>query len=180
MTLPIPYSTILVTVTSITLIAVTNLLTRALVDVRKERRMRQEVNAFNKELRQAVLSKDKEKEAKLRKKETQMKQMQAKASIPRLKVTAITIVPFFILYYALAWFLGGFNYGAGLNLSVAMAPVPIPVLSRTDPTLDPACVVVGTLITHCAKQYLPLFWWYFLSSLGFSGLLSKLMGTSPT
>jgi uncharacterized membrane protein (DUF106 family) len=160
MTLEIPISTILVTLTSISLISLTNILTRALVDVKAERRMKLEVSSFQKELRQAVASKDKEKEAKLRKKEVQIKQMQAKASIPRLKVTAITIVPFFILYYALAWYMGDFNYGRGLSLIVAHSPIPIPVLAPN-----------GTL---------PLFWWYFLSSFAFSGLLSKIMGTSPT
>ncbi|HLQ03513.1 MAG TPA: hypothetical protein VK114_01835, partial [Nitrososphaerales archaeon] len=62
MTFPIPVSTLIVTLTAVGVGLVSNLLTRRFVDLKAERRIKAEVNAFNAELKAAVRAKDKEKE----------------------------------------------------------------------------------------------------------------------
>lgn len=154
-----PFSTILVTLTSVSLGLITQVVTRKVVDLNKERRMRAEVSAFNKEKREATLANDKVKLEKLKKREIQVRQEQAKVSTARLKVTAITFVPLLAVYYLMATFLGGYG------VIVAYSPVPIPILAA--PTQNPAVFEVS------------LFWWYFLSSFAFSSMLSKLLHTQP-
>jgi len=153
-----PLSTVVVTLTSLGLGFVTQLVTRTVVDLDKERKMRAEVNAFNKEKREATLAKDKVKLEKLKKRELQMRQEQAKVSTARLKVTGITFVPLLVVYYLMATFLGGYG------VIVAFTPIPIPVIAA--PTL-----ISGT-------YEVSLFWWYFLSSFTFSTMLSKVLHTT--
>ncbi|MDV3293397.1 MAG: EMC3/TMCO1 family protein [Nitrososphaerales archaeon] len=156
MTLAIPETTFIVTFTALGLGIVTNLLTIRFVDLAKERRMKAEIAQHNKELREAMKSKDKAKEEKLKKKDVQIKQMNAKVSTARLRVTAITFIPFIVLYYLMAGFLGGFN------VVVAHSPfvgTGLPILFNPD----------GSIV---------LFWWYTISSLTFSPMLTKLFRTS--
>jgi uncharacterized membrane protein (DUF106 family) len=153
-----PYSTVVVTLTSLGLGFVTQMVTRGVVDLDKERRMRAEVNAFNKEKREATLAKDQVKLDKLKKRELAMRQEQAKVSTARLKVTGITFVPLLVVYYLMATFLGGYG------VIVAYTPIPIPVIAA--PTL-----IAGT-------YEVSLFWWYFLSSFTFSTMLSRLLHTT--
>jgi len=153
MTLPIPLSTFLVTLTAVGVGLVSNLLTRRFVDLKKERRIKAELNAFNKELKAAVRAKDKEKEQRLKKKEQQMAQMRLKMSSSRTKISLGTLIPFLAVYYGLAALLGGFS------IPVANSPVPIPyIVSSTNE--------------------ISLFWWYAISSLTFTGVLTKLLGTA--
>jgi uncharacterized membrane protein (DUF106 family) len=154
MSVPIPEATLIVTATAVGLGLASNVATRLLVDLKKERRLRAETAAFDKELREAVAKKDKDKEEKLRKKKPQIDQMRLKASTGRFKVLLVTWVPFIIIYYLMAGQLGGLNY------TVAHSPIPIPYI-----------VTDGRM---------PLFWWYSLSSITFGTLLAKLLGTSPT
>jgi uncharacterized membrane protein (DUF106 family) len=154
-----PDSTILVTSTSVVLGLITQLVTRKVVDLNKERRMRAELNAFNKEKREATLANDKVKLEKLKKREVSMRQEQAKVSTARLKVTAITFIPLLLVYYLMATFLGGYS------VIVAYTPIPIPVIAA--PTLNPSIYEVS------------LFWWYFLSSFTFSTMLARLLHTTP-
>ena len=151
--LPLPESTVVVTLTSLGLGFFTQLVTRRFVDLSAERRMKAEVNAFNKEKREATLAKDKAKLEKLKKRELPMRQAQSKVQLARTKVTFITIVPLFVIYYLMATFLGG--YGS----VVAVSPIPIPVL-------------VG------ANGEMVLIWWYILGSFTLSSILSRLLHTN--
>ncbi len=116
--------------------------------------MKKEVADFDKELKEAVTNKDKQKEEKLKKKKPQVDKMRISASTGRLKVTLITWVPFILLYYFMATVVGG--YGA----TVVNSPIPIPY-------------IVGE------NGKMPLLWWYFISSLSFGTIVSKLLGTQP-
>ncbi len=153
-----PASTILVTLTSVALGFVTQLVTRKVVDLNAERRMKAEVNAFNKEKREATAANDKAKLDKLKKRELQVKQAQAKLSTARFKVTAITFVPLLGVYYLMASFLGGYG------VIVAFTPVPIPLFA-------------GASQNGLAFP-VSLFWWYFLSSFAFSTMLTRLLHTT--
>ncbi len=151
--LPLPESTLLVTFTSVCLGLFTQAVTRRFVDLDAERRMKAELNEFNKEKREATLAKDKAKLEKLKKKELAMMQARTKVQMARTKVTFITIVPLFLIYYLMASFLGG--YGS----IVAVSPIPIPY-------------VVG------GAGEMVLFWWYIIGSFTLSSLLSRLMHTN--
>ena len=135
-----------------------------MVDLDKERKMRAEVNAFNKEKREATLKQDKAKLEKLKHRELQMRQEQAKVSTARLKVTAITFVPLLVVYYLMANFLGGFN------VLVAYSPIPIPYVAAE----------FNLNGIFSGYWWVSLFWWYFLSSFTFSTMLSKLLHTQPS
>ena len=151
--LPLPESTFIVTLTSLGLGLLTQVVTRRFVDLDKERRMKAELSAFNKEKREAAASKDKTKLEKLKKRELPMRQAQSKVSLARTKVTFITIVPLFAVYYLMASFLGG--YGA----IVAVSPIPIPYLVGTN----------GEMV---------LIWWYIIGSFTLSSILTRLLHTT--
>lgn len=151
--LPLPDSTYVVSATSLGLGLLTQLVTTQVVDLNAERRMRAELSAFNKEKREATLAKDTAKLEKLKKRELPMRQAQAKTSLARMKVTVITIVPLFLVYYLMATFLGG--YGT----IVAVTPFP------------------NALITGPNGEMV-LFWWYFLCSFSFSSALGRLLHTT--
>jgi len=151
----IPESTLIITCTAIALGFMSNVATRLLVDLKKERRIKAEVAAFDKELKDAVANKEKDKEEKLKKKKPQMDQMRLKASTGRFKVVLVTWLPFIAVYYLMAGFVGGFTE------AVAYSPIPIPFIVAPD-------------------GHMVLIWWYFLSSLSFATLMTKLLGTSQT
>jgi len=158
MTFMVPDSTFIVTLTAVSLLIATNILVLRFVDLDAERRMKAEISQYNRELREAMVKKDTAKEEKLKKKDLQMKQMNAKVSMARLKVTFATILPFLGIYYLMASFLGG--YGA----IVAHSPIPIPYI---------------VLNFGSSGGTIPLFWWYSISSLSFSTILQKLFRTAP-
>jgi uncharacterized membrane protein (DUF106 family) len=139
-----------------------NVATRLLVDLKRERRMRAEVAAFDKELKEATASKDKEKQEKLKKKKPQMDQMRLKASSGRFKVVLVTWLPFIAVYYLMGDFVSGCKFPSiCVSGVVAYSPIPIPFIVAAN----------GSMV---------LIWWYFLSSLSFSTLMTKLLGTSQT
>ncbi|HYC11389.1 MAG TPA: EMC3/TMCO1 family protein [Nitrososphaerales archaeon] len=153
----VPESTFLVTLTSISLGLATQLVTRRVVDLNAERKMKAELSEFNKEKREATLAKDTAKLEKLKRRELAMRQEQSKVQLARLKVSGITIVPLFGVYYLMATFLGGYS------VTVAHAPfvnLGLPILFGSDGSVS-------------------LFWWYFLSSFVFSTMLAKLLRTTP-
>ena len=139
-----------------------NVATRLLVDLKRERRMRAEVAAFDKELKEATASKDKDKQEKLKKKKPQMDQMRLKASSGRFKVVLVTWLPFIAVYYLMGDFVSGCKFPSiCVSGVVAYSPIPIPFIVAAN----------GSMV---------LIWWYFLSSLSFSTIMTKLLGTSQT
>ena len=157
----IPASTALVVVTAIGLALMSNIVTKVLVDIKREKRIHAEVGDFNKELRASVTAKDKNKETKLRKREKSMRELQLKTSMGRMKVMFITWIPFIGIWYGLSWFLGGFG------TAVAVMPFDVGTFDMTNRTIGPLDV-----------PYLGLFWWYFISSMAFGSILAKALGTT--
>lgn len=151
-----PYSTVAVALTSIFFSIVSNALTRVFVDVEAERRMRAEIAKFTRELQQAIKSGNKQEEEKLKKKQATIQQMQLKISKDRMKVLAVTIVPFFILYYVIVGFIG--------TPWVAYSPFYIPFIMSQIP--------------NSQLFQVNLFGWYLICSFAFSGIISKIFKTS--
>lgn len=157
MTLAPPESTAVLTLTAVAFAFVSNLLILRFVDLKNERRMKAEVAEWNKALKAAVKSKDKKEEEKLRKRESSVRQMQLKATSSRTKVSLITIAPFFVIYYLMLSFVG--------PVAGAFSPFYIPYLMTTQlPT-------GGYQVTT--------FGWYLISSFAFSGVITRLLKTSP-
>lgn len=155
-----PLSTILVALTPIALSLVTSLATRALVDLEHERRVMAEYRDFTQKLRQAMSSGDKALVAKLKKREKQMRGLQAKAQWSRMKVTLALYAPLILVYFLLGNLVGGFG------AIVAISPVAIPYVTGS--------IVVG----GAAVQGMSLIWWYLVASFAFASTISKLTGTS--
>lgn len=149
-----PGSTLLVTLTAVIMNIIANTITRKFTDLKKFRRIRKEAQAYRAELKKAMLAGDKAKEARLKRKEKAMRQLEMKASWSRMKPMFAFWIPFIAVYWLLISFLGG------INTIVAVSPAPIPLLVLT----------IG--------PELSIFWWYFISSLSFSGMISRLMGTT--
>ena len=105
-----------------------------------------EVQAWQKELNAAKKANDEQTVAKLMKKSQAMMKQQSRASMEQMKVTAVTFVPFLLVWYL-------FNAVLGHN-PVAYAPFPLPV--------------VGTTLTFFA--------WYFLCSLSVNLPLMRIFG----
>jgi uncharacterized membrane protein (DUF106 family) len=148
---------LLVALTAIVLNVISNVATRLLTDVERARRIRAEVRAFRKDLRHAMLAKDKAKLEKLKKKEKLMMKEEMKISTQRMKPTLLFWIPFIVIYYLLAAFIGGYN------TVVAISPIPI----------IPVSLSPFVLVTEIG-----LIWWYLISSLAFSAIITKLLGTS--
>jgi uncharacterized membrane protein (DUF106 family) len=124
---------------------------RYTTDVEKARRMRAELSQFQREMREALRSKDKGKMEKLKKREAYIKRLQAEQSKDQLRYMGITFLPFLLVYYALVGLVGA-------GTVVAYSPVPIPVVF----------FVLGPPLT--------IIWWYIMSSLALGTVITKLMG----
>ena len=155
--IPVPESTLLVTLTAIGLAVLSNIAVRLLVDLKKERRTQEGGRSLRQGApRRRSQKKDKAKEEKLKKLKPQYDKMRLSMSTGRLKATVVTYIPFLLVYYFMADVVIG-----GISTQVAMSPIPIPYLVSS-------------------TGGMALFWWYSLSSFSFSFILQKLLGTSMT
>jgi uncharacterized membrane protein (DUF106 family) len=105
-----------------------------------------EVQAWQKELNAARKAKDESTISKLMKKQQAMMKQQSRASMEQMKVTAVTFVPFLVVWYTLAAVLG--------KSIIAYAPFPLPFM--------------GTTLTF--------FYWYLISSFSLNLPLMRLFG----
>ncbi|MGA2876262.1 MAG: EMC3/TMCO1 family protein [Nitrososphaerales archaeon] len=124
---------------------------RRFTNVEKMRRYNAEMKAFRSEMSEATKSGDKQKVEKLKKKQQQMQKMQAEISMDQMKPTLMFMVPLFGVYYLVRFFVG-------LNTILAIGPFPIQIDN------------IGPPIA------INFFWWYFLCSFTFSGIISRLFG----
>ncbi|MDV3277616.1 MAG: EMC3/TMCO1 family protein [Nitrososphaerales archaeon] len=163
MSLLIPDSTLVLTLTAVGFGLISNLLTRRFVNLEAERRIKAEINDFTKAMKAAVKSGNKQEQEKLKKKEPSINKMRMKMSSARSRVALYTIVPFFAIYYLVLFLVG--------NVPVAYMPFGIPYICWTPPG-GSACQVLANGATA-----LNSFGWYLISSFSFSGMLTKLLKT---
>jgi len=119
---------------------------KLLVDYDMVRSTMKEVQAWQKDLNAAKKAKDDQTVAKLMKKSQAMMKQQSRASMEQMKVTAVTFVPFLIIWYLLNAVLG--------HHPVAYAPFPLPMM--------------GTTLTF--------FYWYLLCSFSVNLPLMRVFG----
>jgi len=144
-----PTSTIFIALIAIGADVVASLARVKLSDMDMIRRINREVKQWNREYMKAIKENDQAKLAKLKRKEKQIKQLQAKLSYEMFKPTLIFMLPFLLLWYVLIFLVGA-------ETVVAVMPIQIPLIFIT----------VG--------KELQLFWWYLISSIAFSTLVMKL------
>ena len=91
-----------------------NVLIMKKVDLQASNEVMKAYNEFIKEYRQAISEGDKEKQAKLEKKQKQLQDMVMKSQMDRMKVSLYLLIPFLILFYVLTFYFG--------NSIVALSP----------------------------------------------------------
>jgi uncharacterized membrane protein (DUF106 family) len=109
------------------------------------------MKAFRSEMSEATKAGDKAKVEKLKKKQIQMQKMQAEISMDQMKPTLMFMIPLFGVYYLVSHFVG-------INTILAIGPIPIQLFG------------IGPPIK------INFFWWYFICSFTFSGIISRLFG----
>ena len=119
---------------------------KLLVDYDMVKQTMREFQAYQRELNKAKKENDTQTVSKLMKKQQAMTKLQARASMEQMKVTAVTFVPFILLWYLMSAVLGG--------VMVAQAPFPLPFLG-----------------TH-----LVFWQWYFLCNFAMSLPMYKIFG----
>lgn len=148
-------STFIVVLMSVGVNLLSSIGRRLLTNVERTRRINAELKAWRQELKEAVVSKNKAKEEKLRRKEKQMNQLQAKLARENMKPTLLFFVPLIALWYLVSGVVG-------YDTIVAVSPIPI----------DLVIIAIGPPLN--------LFWWYMISSFAFSGVITKAFGLSLT
>jgi uncharacterized membrane protein (DUF106 family) len=141
-----PQSTFLTVGIAIALGLTSSTAAKLLVDYDMVRNSTKEFQAWRKEVDRAKKANDEQTLSKLMKKNQAMMKLQSRASMEQMKVTAVTFVPFLLIWYLVNSVLGGHI--------VAISPFPLPFL--------------GT--------QLPFFWWYFLSSFAVNFPIMRLFG----
>ncbi len=124
---------------------------RKFTNVEKMRRYSTEMKAFRSELSEATKAGDKQKVEKLKKKQQQMQKMQLEMSRDQMKPTLLFMLPLLGVYYLVSRFIG-------VNTILAISPIPLQIFG------------IGPPIS------VNFFWWYFICSFTFSGIISRVFG----
>ena len=130
-----------------------------MTNVEEIKRMTAELSAYNKELRQAMKSGDKDKIAKIRKRDAQMKMAQSKVAMQNMKPTFAFMIPFSLL-----WFFGipAIIGSSWADVIAARSPVPLNFIPFYPLTFGP-------------ENTISVFVWYMVTSFAFQSMVSKLL-----
>jgi uncharacterized membrane protein (DUF106 family) len=142
----IPSSTLFTIGVALVMSLISSSAAKLLVDYDMVRSTMKEVQSWQKELNAARKARDEQTTAKLMKKQQAMMKQQSRASMEQMKVTAVTFVPFLVVWYTLNAVLG--------RGAVAFAPFPLPFM--------------GTTLTF--------FYWYLLCSFSLNLPLMRVFG----
>ena len=118
----IPASTIFVVVMSTVISIIVSVVNRMVIDVSKLREYRTEVNAYMKDLNLARESSDRKLESRLKRRQAKVNQLQSWMMKQQLKLMAIFMIPFGVLFPLLSEVYTG--------LVIAYSPVSLPYLPR--------------------------------------------------
>jgi uncharacterized membrane protein (DUF106 family) len=144
-----PESTLFTVGVAILLGLMSSTAAKLLVDYDMVRNVTKEFQAWRKDMDAAKKANDNQTVNKLMKKQQAMMKLQSRASMEQFKVTAVTFVPFLLLWYLLNAVVGG--------VTVAIAPFPLPLVGGNGMNM--------------------VFWqWYFLSSFAVNFPMMRLFG----
>jgi uncharacterized membrane protein (DUF106 family) len=142
----IPQSTLFTVGVAIVLGLMSATAAKLLVDYDMVKSSMREFQEWNKALQKARKANDNQSVGKLMKKQQAMTKLQARASMEQFKVTAVTFVPFLVLWYLLSAVFG--------RSIVAISPFPLPL----------------------AGSQLSFVSWYFLSSFAVNFPIMRIFG----
>jgi uncharacterized membrane protein (DUF106 family) len=142
----IPQSTLFTVGVAIALGLMSATAAKLLVDYDMVKSSMREFQEWNKALQKARKANDNQTVGKLMKKQQAMTKLQARASMEQFKVTAVTFVPFLVLWYLLSAVFG--------RSIVAISPFPLPL----------------------AGSQLSFVSWYFLSSFAVNFPIMRIFG----
>jgi uncharacterized membrane protein (DUF106 family) len=151
-----PYSTLFVIAVAVALNVVANAITRATMDINLYRRIQKEYSEYQRQLRSVLRENDPGKVEKIRKRYKPVEEQMMKLQMDRMKISMYYLIPFIVLYYLLAWFMG--------QVPVAVSPYKFDLLfvAATSP-LGPGYAM--NMVT-----------WYIFTSVAFSVIITRLFG----
>ena len=152
-----PYSTFFVAAIALLLNLTANLVTKAKVDLEAFKRVQHEYSRYQKQLRDAMRKGEMEKVEKLKKKYKPLQDRMLRMQGERFKVSLYYLIPFMILYFALASFMGG--------TPVALSPY------HFDLYFIRATHSIGGVYS------MNLVTWYIFTSVAFGVVMGRWMGT---
>ena len=161
-----PIVTLVISFLSIIVVFGSGITRRLLSNVEETKRIQKEISAYNKELRGSIMKKDKVLEAKLKKRQPHIKQMQAKVAKDRIRPKFAFLVPLLIMWTLILPAILGSDW---LSIRAAISPIPlnfIPYITVTQESTNEQGVVVNTM---------SVFGWYILSSFAFQASISKML-----
>ena len=142
---------------------------RKMVDQVKWRRITKEVRAWQKERMAAFRSKDQARIASANKKSAYMNKMNMEMMQMNMRPLMITIIPLLLIFYFVLPVL--FSY------TVAISPVPLNIIPGDwfELTCTATKVAEGQ---YCEQENALYLWaWYFLASIGLSGIIMRVTKT---
>ncbi|MGC9116098.1 MAG: EMC3/TMCO1 family protein [Conexivisphaera sp.] len=151
-----PYSTLFVAAVALALNVVANAVTRATMDVEMYRRVQREYQEYQRQLRAALREGDPGKAEKVRKRYKPVEEQMLRLQLDRMKVSLYYLIPFIILYYILAWFMG--------QVPVAVSPYSFDLL------------IVSTTMPCGPGFAMNMVTWYIFTSIAFSVVVTRLFG----
>ena len=161
-----PIVTLVISFLSIIVVFGSGITRRLLSNVEETKRIQKEISAYNKELRSSIMKKDKVLEAKLKKRQPHIKQMQAKVAKDSIRPTFAFLVPLLIMWTLILPAILGSDW---LSIRAAISPIPlnfIPYITVTQESTNEQGIVVNTM---------SVFGWYILSSFAFQASISKML-----
>ena len=164
----IPEVTLVITVLAMVVAAGSGISRRLLTNVEETKRLSSQVSTFNKDLRQAMMKGDKAKETKLKKKQPQMKKLQAQIAKDNMKPTFAFLIPIMLIWWVGLPALVGPDW---TSIPAASSPISLNILPfwPLDRVTHEVSTSVG-LHTHS----LSVFAWYLITSFSFQGVMSKI------
>lgn len=157
----------------------TNLLTRAVLDVKRMKRYTDEINKWKadekkvKELREKGTP-NKKLKIKVQRKKKYIEKLQRNTATMRMKPTFITFVPFILLFFILSMFI------FPIPTVVAVFPFNIAKIPVLGGMMGPAAYyypALNALYVITNGFYMYYIGWYTICMFGFNTFLQKIMGT---
>ncbi len=151
-----PYSTAFVALVALALNVIANAVTRATMDVDMYRRVQREYAEYQRQLRAAIRSGDPEKAEKVRRRYKPVEEQMLRLQMDRLRISLYYLIPFIILYYLLAWFMG--------NVPVAISPYEFNLW------------IVSATVPIGPGYGMNMVTWYIFTSIAFSVVVTRIFG----
>jgi uncharacterized membrane protein (DUF106 family) len=125
--------------------------------------MQKEMNEHRQDMMKAMRSNDKKQLEKLKKKDSQIKAMQAKMAKPQMVQLAVSFLYIFVWFFV---------------LTPTFASVPVAYIPGLG-TIANAHTVVAGVAGPAISNAIPVFYWYPICSLPFGLIASRILGVMP-